>query len=56
MYKNILSNNIEKEKAEIIVLRKKIAVLDRTIGRLKTELYTRVNIVYNAKEELGVKL
>ena len=51
MYKKILSSNAEEEEAEIIVLRKKIAILDRTIGRLKTKLYTRVNIVHNVKQD-----
>ena len=56
MYRDILSNNIEKEEAEIIVLRKKIAILDKTIGRLKTELYSRVNIVHNVKQNRGEAL
>ena len=56
MYKNSLSSNIEKEEEEIIILQKKIAVLDKTIARLKTELYTRVNIVHNVKQDKGEAL
>ena len=56
MYSRILSDNIEYEEAEIVLLRKEIVILDKTIARLKTELYARVNIVYNAKEELGEAL
>ena len=56
MYKNILSSNIEREEAEIVILQKKIAVLDKTIARYKTELYSRVNIVYNVKQNRGEAL
>ena len=55
MCENITSNNIREKEAEIIILRREIAILDKTIARFKTELYTRINILYNAKEELGVK-
>ena len=53
---NITSNNIREKKAEIIILRREIAILDKTIARLKTELYTRVNIVYNFKQDRGEAL
>ena len=56
MYKNVLSSSIEKEEAEIVILRKKIAILDRTIGRLKTQLYSRINIVYDVKQDRGEAL
>ena len=51
MYRDILSNNIEKEEAEIVILRREIAILEKTIARYKTELYTRVNIVHNVKQD-----
>ena len=56
MYRNIINNNISEEEAEIAILQKKITVLDKTIARLKTELYTRVNIVYNFKQDRGEAL
>ena len=56
MCKDILSSNIEKEEAEIVILRREIAILDKTIARYKTELYTRVNIVHNVKQDRGETL
>ena len=56
MYRDTLSSSIEKEEAEIIVLRKKIAILDKAIARYKTELYSRVNIVHNVKQDKGIAL
>ena len=51
MYRNIMSNNISEEEAEIVILRRGIAILEKTIARLRTEFYTRVNIVYNSKQD-----
>ena len=56
MCRDILSNNIEKEEAEIVILRREIAILEKTIARYKTELYSRINIVHNVKQDRGEAL
>ena len=56
MCRDILSNNIEKEETEIVILRREIAILEKTIARYKTELYSRINIVHNVKQDRGEAL
>ena len=56
MYKSILGFNTEREEAEIAVLRKKIAILDRAISRLRERLYILVDIVHIVKQNKGEAL
>ena len=56
MCRNILNDSVEKEEAEIALLRKKIAILDKAVARLKERLYGLVDIVHNFKQDKGEAL